>query len=484
MTGTLDAVAAASETTVAPRRRRTGRLLIGVGIVIMLAGLLFGYDQGVIAGALHGIQSEFDIGTTLVEVITSWVTLGALFGALVAGVLADKLGRRITIVTAAALFVVGAALEAFAPGPPVLVVGRLTVGFGVGVASVAAPLYASEMAPAHLRGRFVSMYQLAITVGIFIAYAVDQVLTNSDAWRAMLGVSAIPGLLLVLAIWPMPESPRWLIQREREHEARDVICRCEPDCDVDARIDEICACIAADADSASWRELFSKSIRTPLMIGVGLAVFQQITGINAIIYYANEIFGAAGFETPQEQAAATTWAVGGVNVLATFIAVAYVDRFGRKPLLLTGLVGMAVSLTVVGFCFLSLDNATPDAGESMAGIFTLVGLVVFIASFAFSLGPVVWTVINEIFPSRIRGRGVAVATAANWGSAWLVSQFFLSLTDAIGTAATFWMFAFFSVLAFIWIKLRVPETKGKTLEEIEELWEPQRAAAVAAQVSP
>ena len=282
----------------------------------------------------------------------------------------------------------------------------------------------------------------------------------------------------------MPESPRWLIQREREHEARDVICRCEPDCDVDARVDEICACIAADADSASWREVFSKSIRTPLMIGVGLAVFQQITGINAIIYYANEIFGAAGFETPQEQAAATTWAVGGVNVLATFIAVAYVDRFGRKPLLLTGLVGMAVSLTVVGFCFLSLDDATPDAGESMAGIFTLVGLVVFIASFAFSLGPVVWTVINEIFPSRIRGRGVAVATAANWGSAWLVSQFFLSLTDAIGTAATFWMFAFFSVLAFIWIKLRVPETKGKTLEEIEELWEPQRAPAVAAQVSP
>ena len=484
MTGTLDAVAAAPETEVAPRRRRTSRLLIGVGIVIMLAGLLFGYDQGVIAGALNGIQNEFDLSTTLVEVITSWVTLGALFGALVAGVLADKLGRRVTIVTAAGLFILGAALEAFAPGTAVLVAGRLTVGFGVGVASVAAPLYASELAPAHLRGRFVSMYQLAITIGIFVAYAVDQVLTNSDSWRVMLGVSAIPGVLLVLAIWPMPESPRWLIQREREHEARDVICRCEPDCDVDARVDEICACIAADADSASWGEVFSKSLRKPLMIGVGLAIFQQITGINAIIYYANEIFGAAGFDTPEEQAAATTWAVGGVNVLATFIAVAYVDRFGRKPLLLTGLVGMAVSLTVVGFCFLSLDNASANAGESMAGIFTLVGLVVFIASFAFSLGPVVWTVINEIFPSRIRGRGVAVATAANWGSAWLVSQFFLSLTDAIGTASTFWLFAFFSVLAFVWIKLRVPETKGKTLEEIEQLWEPDRVPAVATQVNP
>ena len=203
-------------------------------------------------------------------------------------------------------------------------------------------------------------------------------------------------------------------------------------------------------------------------------MFQQITGINAIIYYANEIFGAAGFDTPQEQAAATTWAIGAVNVLATLIAVVYVDRFGRKPLLQIGLVGMSLSLTVVGICFLSLDDpsdgTTSSGATSMAAIFTLVGLVVFIASFAFSLGPVVWTMINEIFPSRIRGRGVALATAANWGSAWLVSQFFLTLTDAIGQAGTFWLFAAFSVIAFIWITLRVPETKGKTLEEIERSW--------------
>jgi sugar porter (SP) family MFS transporter len=453
------------DATGAPRRRITGWLVM-VGVVIMLAGLLFGYDQGVIAGALHGIEQEFTVGTTLSEIITSWVTLGALVGALVAGILADRFGRRPTILVAAGLFTVGAAVEAFAPGPAVLVVGRLIVGFGVGVASVAAPLYAAEMAPAHLRGRFVSLYQLAITIGIFIAYAVDQALTNGDMWRVMLGVSAVPGVLLGLAMLPMKESPRWLLRRGREDEAVAALSAIDPDADVMAWKSETQAALAVEADQASWRELFGPTLRRPLTIGVGLAVFQQITGINAIIYYADEIFGAAGFRTPQEQAAATTWAIGAVNILATFIAVAFVDRFGRKPLLQTGLVGMAISLTCVGFCFQQLDASNSD-GLSMPAVCLLVGLVLYIVCFAFSLGPVVWTVINEIFPNRVRGRGVALATAANWGSAWLVSQFFLTVTDGIGQAATFWLFAGFSVVAFIWITARVPETKGRTLEEIE-----------------
>lgn len=454
-------------------RARSSRWLLGVGLVIMLAGVLFGYDQGVIAGALHGIKADFDIGTTVTEIITSWVTLGALVGALVAGFLADRWGRRLTILTAAGLFTVGAMIEAFAPGPPVLVVGRLVVGFGVGVASVAAPLYAAEMAPAHVRGRFVSLYQLAITIGILIAYVVDEALTNSDSWRVMLGVSAVPGVLLAVAMFPMPDSPRWLLRNGRRDDAVDALEKVEPGADSAARLDEVQASIDADRDQASWGELLSPALRKPLQIGIGLAVFQQITGINAIIYYANEIFGAAGFSTPQEQAAATTWAIGVVNVLATFIAVAYVDRFGRRPLLRAGLVGMALSLAVVGVGFHLLDGQSGAGGrESVTSVMTLVGLVVFIASFAFSLGPVVWTVINEIFPSRVRGRAVAVATAANWGSAWLVSQFFLTLTDAIGQSGTFLLFAFFSVVAFVWVTRLVPETKGRTLEEIEALWEP------------
>jgi MFS transporter, SP family, galactose:H+ symporter len=451
--------------------------LLMVGLVIMLAGLLFGYDQGVIAGALQGIQSSFHIGSTMTEVITSWVTLGALFGALAAGVIADRVGRRHALLVAGGLFTAGAALESLAPGTGVLVVGRLVVGFGVGVASVAAPLYAAEHAPTRWRGRFVSTYQLAITIGIFVAYLVDEALTSGNDWRLMLGISAVPAVLLVIVMVPMPDTPRWLMKVGRRREAAASLAKVRPDVDVEADLDDIAAHIAEESDEASWSEVFSQKLRRPLLVGIGLAVFQQITGINAIIYYADKIFAAAGFATPASQASATTWAIGGVNVLATLIAVVYVDHFGRRPLLKIGLVGMASSLLTVAIAFHYLDKVSDAAGStappgtpSAAGVVTLVALVVFIASFAFSLGPVVWTVINEIFPSRVRGRAVAVCTAVNWFTAFLVSEFFLSLIDWIGTSATFALFAAFSVVAYIWVTLRVPETKARSLEQIQQLW--------------
>lgn len=461
-----------SATTTKPK---LGLWLLLVGAVIMLSGLLFGYDQGVIAGALDGIQHSFGASTTMIQIITSWVTLGALVGALVAGVLADKLGRRVTILLAAILFTLGAVLEAISPNTTILVIGRLIVGFGVGVASVAAPLYAAEQAPTRLRGRFVSMYQLAITIGIFIAYLVDQALINNEMWRVMLGVSAVPAILLFIVMLPMPDSPRWFVKVGRRDDALAALKKVRPQVDATAEITAIeKAAEEDDANKATWSEVFSRRLRKPLMIGIGLAVFQQITGINAIIYYANKIFAQAGFATPEDQAAATTWAIGGVNVLATLIAVAYVDRFGRRPLLLAGLVGMASALITVGISFHFMDNADTSGagagGPTTAGIITLVALVVFIASFAFSLGPVVWTVINEIFPNRVRGRAVAVATAVNWGSAWLVSQFFLTLIDSIGNSATFYLFGAFSVIAYVWIWKTVPETKGRSLEQIQEIW--------------
>ncbi|MFZ4516431.1 MAG: MFS transporter, partial [Acidimicrobiia bacterium] len=235
-----------------------------------------------------------------------------------------------------------------------------------------------------------------------------------------------------------------------------------------------------------WKEVFSRAWRTPLLIGLGLAIFQQVTGINAIIYYADKIFAAAGFTSTYDQTAATTWAVGAVNVLATLIAIAFIDRLGRRPLLLTGLIGMGLSLAVVGVCFFSLHEITPtsstatsaSSGTSTAGIFTLVALVVYIASFAFSLGPVVWTMINEIYPRRVRGRAVSVATAANWGAAWLVSQFFLTLVDSITEAGTFLVFALMCAVCFLWIWRYVPETKGHTLEEIEAYWQKEAKADV------
>jgi sugar porter (SP) family MFS transporter len=457
-----------------PVRPHMSRYLLAVGLVVMLAGLLFGYDQGVISGALSGIDKTFHPSTLVIEIITSWVTLGAMVGALVAGVLTERLGRRFTIVLAALIFVVGALLEALSPNTTVLVIGRLVLGAGVGIASVAAPLYGAENAPARTRGRFVSLYQMAITIGIFLAYFADYLLISGNGWRVMLGISAIPAVLLLFAVWPLRDSARWYLKVGRRSDAEDVIHRIDPDADVAAEVSSIEEVLATETQ-ATWGEVFAREWRRPLMVAGLLAVLQQLTGINAIIYYADTIFAAAGFNNPTSQSLATLWAVGGVNVVATLIAVFWVDRFGRKPLLLIGSTGMFMGLVVVAGAFFQLSKVTSSehattTAPTEAGVLALVGLVVFIASFAFSLGPVVWTVINEVFPSRIRGRGVAVATAINWLAAWVVAQTFLSLVDAITTQGTFLLFAGFCVLTFVYVRFFVPETKGKTLEQVEAMW--------------
>jgi SP family galactose:H+ symporter-like MFS transporter len=447
--------------------------LIVVLAVILFSGGLFGYDQGVISGALHGIKATFSLSALLVEVVTSWVTLGALFGALAGGELADRIGRKRTVLIAGAMFTGGALVQALAPDTVILVAGRLIVGAGVGVAAVAAPLYAAELAPTTLRGRFVSSYQLAITAGIFLAYLVDGWLSQGDAWRWMLGASAVPGLLLFTVALVAPESPRWLMKMGRRSEAAAQLQKIRPGVDFQPRLDTVAASLRREAGRASWAEVFHKEWRRPLLIGVGLAVFQQVTGINAIIYYADQIFASAGFVSQSSQTTVTTWAVGGVNMLATLIAIAFIDRLGRRKLLLAGLLGMGLSLVVVGIAFRFIDAAPAGAaaaGPTGAGIVTLLALIAFIICFAFSMGPVVWTVINEIFPGHIRGRAVAVATAANWGSAFLVSQGFLSLIGVIGNSFTFWLFALFCGAGWAWIYHAVPETKGQSLEQIQQLW--------------
>lgn len=448
--------------------------LIVVLVVVLLSGALFGYDQGVISGALNGIQERFSLSVLLVQVVTSWVTLGALGGALAAGELADRIGRKPTVLIAGGMFVLGALVQAMAPDVVILVAGRVIIGIGVGVAAVAAPLYAAELAPTAVRGRFVSAYQLAITIGIFLAYLVNGSLSESNSWRLMLGVAAVPGVLLFVAALMAPESPRWLMKMNRRADATTELSKIRPGFDVRPRLDSIDEALREERGRASWADVLAREWRRPLMIGIWLAVFQQITGINAIIYYANQIFTAAGFATQSSQTSATTWAIGGVNVLATVIAIAFIDRLGRRKLLLAGLSGMGVSLVVVGIAFRSIETAAiTDAaitGPSAAGIVTLVALIGFITCFAFSMGPVVWTVINEIFPGHIRGRAVAVATAFNWGSAFLVSQSFLSLVGSIGSALTFGLFALFCGIAWVWIYRCVPETKGLSLERIQQLW--------------
>lgn len=445
--------------------------------VILLSGALFGYDQGVISGALHGIKATFSLSALLVEVVTSWVTLGALFGALAGGELADRLGRKRAVLIAGVVFTAGSLIEALAPDTLILVGGRLIVGAGVGVAAVAAPLYAAELAPSALRGRFISAYQLAVAGGIFIAYLVGGWLSKDDAWRWMLGLSAAPGLMLVAVALVTPQSPRWLMRMGRRADAAAQMRKIRPGTDPGPGLDAIAAVLGKEKGRASWGEVFGKQWRRPLLVGVGLAVFQQITGINAIIYYADQIFAAAGFATQSSQTTVTTWAVGGVNVAATLIAIAFIDRLGRRKLLLAGLLGMGLSLAVVGAAFEFMTTATVahPAATSTAGIVTLAALVVFIACFAFSMGPVVWTVINEIFPGHIRGRAVAVATAFNWASAFVVSQVFLSMIDAIGNSFTFWLFALFCVLGGAFVFYAVPETKGRSLEQIQQIWKTKGA---------
>jgi sugar porter (SP) family MFS transporter len=281
------------------------------------------------------------------------------------------------------------------------------------------------------------------------------------------------GLLLFMVALVAPESPRWLMKMGRRSEAATQLRKIRPGVDFRPRLDAIAVALRQDAGRASWAEVFRREWRRPLLIGVGLAVFQQITGINAIIYYADQIFASAGFVSQSSQTTVTTWAIGGINVVATLIAIAYIDRLGRRKLLLAGLLGMGISLVVVGTAFRFIGAApagTAAAGPSGAGIVTLLALVAFITCFAFSMGPVVWTVINEIFPGHIRGRAVAVATAVNWGAAFLVSQGFLSLISVIGDSLTFWLFALFCGLGWVWIYRTVPETKGQSLEQIQQLW--------------
>ncbi len=445
--------------------------LLVVALVTFVAGLLFGYDQGVIAGALAGIGKDFRVGDVAKQIITSWVTLGALFSALVAGTLADRFGRKPILITAGILFSGGALIQGFAPGVPVLTAGRVVTGFGIGFASTIAPLYAAEMAPSEIRGRIVSTYQLAITVGIFLAYLVSDLL-EPGRWREMFLIGLVPGIVLITGVVFAPESARWLAKVGRKRKARQSLATVTRPAEVKSSLDDLEHELAHEKKEgdSTWGDVFKPSVRKALIVGLGLSFFQQVTGINAIIYYANTIFESAGLTSTKAQTTATLYCVGLTNVLATFVAVAYVDRFGRKPLLFLGLVGMFVSLCAVGLGFAIESTKDVGSGASIVGIITMVALVIFIASFAFSLGPVVWTIISEIFPNRIRGRAVSLATAANWGAAFLVTEFFLSIVNGIGESATFFILAAMCVLAYIFIWRYVPETKGRSLEEIQAQW--------------
>jgi SP family galactose:H+ symporter-like MFS transporter len=445
-----------------------------IAAVAALGGLLFGFDTGVIAGAMLFIVPDLHLGPAAQGIVVSAVTFGALFGALAGGSLADSLGRRWTNIAAGMSFILGSLLSAVAPNVEVLVVSRVIIGAAIGLTSVAAPMYIAELAPAQHRGTMVSLFQLAVTIGILVSYIVDRGLAPMQAWRWMLGLACIPGALLVVGMLPLPESPRWLLKNGTEAAARRVLALLRSPADVEKDVSEIREDLAHNLH-AGWTELMVPALRPALRVGIGLAVFQQVTGINTIIYYAPEIFQKAGFDKGTTALAATI-GIGVINVLSTLIAMWLVDRLGRKPLLLAGLAGMTTSLAALGVAqrFGSTIGVDP---HSLAPI--TVGLIgLYIVCFAFSMGPIVWLMISEIFPNQSRARASAVSTSANWMANFLVSLSFPILQMAMGPALWF-LYAAMGVGAMIFVIGYVPETKGKSLEEISRQWrlEPTSLAA-------
>ena len=428
-------------------------------------GLLFGYDTGVISGALLFIRQEFaPLSAFQQGIIVSFLLVGAMVGALSGGPLSDRVGRRPAALLAAIIFGIGALAVAFAPTVSFLVFGRFLLGLGVGLASMIVPLYIAEIAPADRRGELVSLNQLMITIGILLSYIVGVAFAPIEGWRWMFGVALIPALILGIGMFRLPESPRWLFEHGHLEKAREVLNLSRNPEEVEQEFREMQEIKDQDREISqervSYKELLAPYVRPALIIGIGLAIFQQITGINTVIYYAPTILQGVGF-SEGGAIAATALGVGVVNVGFTILAVRIIDRVGRRPLLIIGLIGMIISLALLGVVF-----ATGGSGGA-AGLLATVCLGLYIASFAISLGPIFWLMISEIYPLRIRGSAMSVASIANWGSNFIVALIFPVLLATLGGAGSFWLFAALGIVAWIFVYFRVPETKGRSLEEIE-----------------
>lgn len=432
--------------------------------VAALGGLLFGYDTAVISGAIGYLQQKFELSALMTGWAASSAIIGCIFGAMFAGKLSDLWGRKKVLMLTAILFGVSAIGSAIPENLTQFVIARFIGGLGVGAASMLSPLYITELAPARIRGRLVSIYQLAIVIGILLIFFVNMLVQGlgdenwniNYGWRYMLGSETIPAILFLIAIFFVPESPRWLMKVGREKEALQVLTRINSPTIASRIIDEIK--MTLHQQRGTLKELFKGRFRKAIFIGILLAIFSQVQGINAIMYYAPTIFSEVG--SGSQSAFTQTVIVGIINVLFTWVAISMVDKKGRKSLLLWGGIGMCLSLIVVGASFYF----------SWGGYVLLIFILTYVASFAASYGPVTWVVISEIFPIKMRGLAMSVATLMLWISVYFVTQFFPYLLEEIGAAYTFWLFAAMSFLAFIFVYTRVPETKGKSLEEIENEW--------------
>jgi len=436
-----------------------------LAMVAALGGLLFGYDTAVISGAIGFMQENFGLDSIEKGWVASCALLGCIVGAAVAGVLSDRLGRKKILLMAAMLFIISALGSAVPRNITEFVIARILGGFGVGMASMLSPLYIAEIAPARIRGRMVSLNQLAIVGGMVVVYYVNSLIAQGNdntwnittGWRWMFASETLPALLFFVLLFLVPESPRWLTKQGREDEARDILTRVGGQRQAETQMRDIHDAITQE--SGSLGQLLEPGMRIALMIAVVLAVLQQITGINVVLYYAPEIFKSAGVKATQ--AIGDTVTVGVVNMLFTLMAIWLVDKVGRKPLLLIGAAGMGISLTLLGGAF---------AFHRVEGPWVLLFILFYVAAFAMAMGPVVWVVLAEIFPTRIRGRAMSIATVCLWTACYLVSQTFPWMLEQFEGPLTFWFYGAMCLAALLFVARFVPETKGKTLEEIERSW--------------
>ena len=439
--------------------RGENRFLLRIAVIAAVGGFLFGYDTGIISGAQVYIKRDLSTSQVEQQWIVGALLVGAAVGATVSGWAADRIGRKWTKVIAGSVYVAGGLASALAPGIIFLLASRFVLGLAVGTASFVSVEYISEHAPARLRGGVTSFNQLMVTSGILVAYLVAAGFQNvSGNWRWMLGLSAVPGLVLAIGMLTVPRSPRWLVSHGHEDEAREVLSRTRDEEETEDELEQIGKAVE-DSRNTRIRDLFRMPLRPLMLVGLALAVGQQVIGVNTVVYYSATILRYTGLSANASVLQAVS--VGITNVVFTIVAILLLDRVGRRPLLLTGTAGAVLSLVGLGLWF--------EIGAlKHIGILALIFLLAFMASFAVGLGPVFWLMISEVYPVGIRSRAMSVATVANWVANFFVSYFFLQLVSAVGRPGTFWIYAGLGVLAFAFFAWRLPETKDRSLEEIQQ----------------
>jgi SP family xylose:H+ symportor-like MFS transporter len=468
--------------------RTNFRYLIPICLVATLGGLLFGYDTGVISGAIEPLTARFGLSAAMKGWASACVLIGCATGVLVVGPISDRLGRKLAMTLAAFMFLLSAIGTATPRDIWTFVVFRFLGGVGIGIASISTPMYIAEITPAHVRGRMVSVNQIAIVGGItltafinyFIAHsrgdlsqpAAQEWLTQTG-WRWMFASGIAPAVLFVLLLIPIPESPRWLIEQGRDGQARAILEKVGGGEFAAAESAAIKAALAQQ--QGTWGEVFSRRLRRPLLVGVALAVLQQVTGINVFIYFGATIFKNLSASTGVDAGLLQQIVINGACTLFTVVAIATVDKWGRKPLMILGTSGMGVSLVAMGVMAQTLSDPAAASG------WMLLFIVLYIACFGLSIGPVVWVILAEIFPTAVRGRALGLATFFLWAADFAVTQTF-PIMDApdswlvakFNHAFPFYVYAAFCVVLILLVWRLVPETKGRSLEEIERFWESPR----------